>query len=494
MGAGYPSPRFTTGDGPVSETYIATIGLETHVQLTSHSKLFSSCPSGEAAEPNIHVDPVSFGLPGALPVLNRGVMEGAVRVGLALNCSIADVCSFDRKHYFYPDLPKGYQITQDRQPICRSGLLAVEGESGTFEVRINRIHIEEDAGKTIHDSVRGQSRVDYNRAGTPLIEIVTEPDLGSPEDAVSYLRRLHETVVFLGVTEGDMEAGNFRFDANVSLRPMGASTLGTKVELKNMNSFRFLKRALEYEIQRQGEILDTGGKIVQETRTWDENREVTVSMRSKESAPDYRYLPEPDIPWIQIEFDWVEHLRATQPELAHQKRKRYTRTLGLSDYDAGVLTAERDLAVYFENVLKETSANAQAVSNWITSELLGLLARHSDAPGGRRPTAKEMGVVLNALDRGELSGRMGKAVLEKIVAEGVRAQEAIDALGGVVSGEETLRPIVQEVIRLHPEQVGEFRSGKVKIMGFLMGQVMKLSQGKADPKEATQMLREEMEP
>ena len=469
--------------------YEVVIGLETHVQLKTQTKLFSSCPAQGDGGPNTATDPIVLGMPGVLPTLNEAVVEGAVRVGLALSCSIQRRSAFARKHYFYPDLPKGYQITQDEHPICRDGLLTIDGR----DVRVERIHLEEDAGKTIHDPGRGESRVDYNRAGTPLIEIVTRPDLRSPEEAVSYLKHLHEIVVFLGVSDGDMEEGNFRFDANVSLRPKGATELGTKTELKNMNSFRYVQRALEAEIERHAEILSAGGEILQETRTWNEEKSRTEGMRSKESAPDYRYMPEPDLSDLIIDEDWLDSIVESQPELPEAKRQRFQSELGLSAYDAEVFTGSPDVASYFEDVMGATKAGASRVASWVGSELLGLLARNGHSLQTSPITPAHMSELLDLIEAGTVSGKMGKEVLEKVLQGEGAPGELVSTMGAQLSNPDELRILVLQVLERCPEQVNMYKQGKTKVIGYLMGQVMKESRGKANPGVTTQLLQEELQ-
>jgi len=475
----------------MSVDYDIVIGLETHVQLKTSSKLFSSCPSGSGGEANHRTDPVILGMPGVLPTLNEGVLESAVRVGLALGCDIQMRSTFARKHYFYPDLPKGYQITQDEFPICLDGRVQLREEEGTT-IRVKRIHLEEDAGKTVHDAGRGESRVDYNRAGTPLIEIVTEPDFRSPEGAVEYLKKLHQIVTFLDVSDGDMEAGNFRFDANISLKPAGSDTLGTKTELKNMNSFRFVQRALEAEVVRQREILEDGGLVVQETRMWNEGAGRTESMRSKESAPDYRYMPEPDLPEVVLKTEWLEKVRTTQPELPDAMRERFASIYNLSDYDADVFTATRHIAAYFESVASETTASSKRVASWVGSELLGLLAKERISLEQSPVSAEHMVELLDLIEAGTVSGKMGKDVLEKVLHGEGTPKEISERMGTQVSDPDAVRTLVRQVLERCPEQVEMYRAGKTKVLGFLMGQVMKESRGKANPEVTTQVLQEEL--
>lgn len=472
--------------------YEMVIGLETHVQLKTASKLFSGCPAGSGGVPNSRTDAVVLGLPGVLPTLNEAVVESALKMGKALSCEIRTRSTFSRKQYFYPDLPKGYQITQDDEPICEHGYLDYEVESMPKRVRVQRIHLEEDAGKTIHDAGRGESRIDFNRAGTPLIEIVTQPDLRSPEEVVAYLKELHKIVLYLEISDGDMEAGNFRFDANLSLRPRGQEQLGTKTELKNMNSFKNVQKALEAEADRQLTLLLAGKEVIQETRNWNEETGKTESMRSKENAPDYRYMPDPDLPVLILDPAWVESVASSMPELPAARKKRFLKEYGLSEYDASILTESLASACYFEAVLKGTSSEPKIAANWLVSELFGLLAKRGESIAESPVTAQQLGQLLDLLVDGKINGKMGKVILEKVHAGEGSPANIVEKMGTQVTDPGAIRSWVVEVLESAPEQVALYRAGKEKVIGFLMGQVMKKSRGKANPALTTRILTEEL--
>ena len=480
--------------------YEPVIGLEVHVQLKTRTKIFCGCPTTFGAPPNTQVCPVCLGLPGVLPVLNRRVVEFAMKVGLALHCEVAPASRFARKNYFYPDMPKNYQISQYELPVCTKGWLDVDGR----RVGITRAHIEEDVGKSSHEwpgQSGSYSYVDFNRAGVPLLEIVSEPDLRSPPEASAYLKRLRELLRYLEVSDANMEEGNFRCDANVSVRPAGSSALGTKVEIKNLNSFRFVQEALEYEVRRQGQALDAGERIVQETRLWDPDRGETRPMRTKESAHDYRYFPDPDLLPLEVSREWVAQVKATMPELPDEKRDRFVRDYGLPAYDAGVLTASRGLADYFEAAARAYAAArggdgakgaAAAVyketSNWVMGEVLRR-AELGDATGFPVP-AERLGALLAMVDRGTINRNTAKAVLEDMYATGQTPEAIVEAKGlAQVSDTAALEQRVAEVLAANPEQVAGYRAGKEKLFGFLVGQVMRATQGRANPKLVNDLLR-----
>ena len=458
----------------------AVIGLEIHVQLATASKIFSDAATAWGAPPNTHVEPVSLGMPGVLPVLNREVIELALRLGLALGCEIDRRSRFARKHYFYPDLPKGYQISQYEEPLCTGGGLwaEVDGEERFF--RLHRIHLEEDAGKSIHDDARGCSRVDFNRAGVPLVETVSEPDMRSAAEAVAYMKALHQLVVALGVCDGNMERGNFRCDANVSVRRAGVERLGTKVELKNINSFRFVGRAIEYEIERQIALIESGGAVAQETRGWDDAVGVSRSLRSKEEAHDYRYFPDPDLMVIQVDEAWIDRVRASLPELPRARRARYADALGLDEYSARVLTQSAARADYFEAVLAEVG-DARLVAKWVMGELLGQLKREEhdveDSPVAPAALAELLGFV----GSGEISGKMAKRCFEAMFDEGVSAADWVAEQGGQISDPSAIEAIVAELLDANPGQVATYLGGKTKVLGFFVGQVMRATRGRANP-------------
>jgi aspartyl-tRNA(Asn)/glutamyl-tRNA(Gln) amidotransferase subunit B len=490
--------------------YEVVIGLEAHAQLLTASKMFCGCSTAFGAAPNTQTCPVCLGMPGVLPVINQRAVEFAIRTGLALHCTIAPMNRFARKNYFYPDLPKGYQISQYELPICQDGWVEI-GENGTAKrIRIRRAHLEEDAGKNLHTGIAGASHVDLNRAGTPLLEIVTEPDLRSPDEAVAYLKKLRDILVYLEVCDGNMEEGSLRCEPNLSLRPTGAKEFGTKVELKNINSFKFAKAAMEYEIKRQTRVLSEGGKIIQETRLWDPEKGETAPMRSKEEAHDYRYFPDPDLVPLRINKEMVEEVRKTLPELPEAMRKRFMEEYGLSEYDASVLTTEKALADFFEATVK-AQAEATALSgkelgketsNWVMVELLGLL--HKGKPKadggtesltiGQSPVMPQMLADLLVTKRkGEISGPIAKTVLEDMFATGKSAAEIVKAKGLTqVSDEGALEKIVDEVMAKNPQQLGQYRGGKEQVFGFFVGQVMKASGGKANPAKVNELLKRKL--
>ena len=486
--------------------YEVVIGLEVHAQLLTASKMFCGCGTVFGTAPNSQTCPVCLGMPGVLPVINRKAVEFAVRAGLALHCTVAPMNRFARKHYFYPDLPKNYQISQYELPICEHGWLEI-GQNGTSKrIRIRRAHLEEDAGKNLHAGITGASHVDLNRAGTPLLEIVTEPDMGSPDEAVAYLKALRDILVSQKVCDGNMEEGSFRCEPNLSLRPAGAKEFGTKVELKNINSFKFVKAAMEYEIKRQTKVLNEGGKIAQETRLWDTEKGETAVMRSKEEAHDYRYFPDPDLVPLRISEEMIEEARKSLQELPAAKHKRFVEEYGLSDYDAGVLTAEKDVAGYFETVTRSTGCSpkemGKEVSNWVTVELLGLLHKGKPrADGSVEPlTIGQSPVLPQALAdllvmkrKGDVSGSIAKTVLEEMFATGKSAAEIVKAKGLTqVSDEGALEKIIDEVMAKNPQQLAQYRSGKETVFGFFVGQVMKSSGGKANPSKVNELLKRKL--
>ncbi len=470
------------------------IGLEVHAQLKTRTKIFCGCSTAFGAPPNTHVCPVCLGLPGVLPVLNRNVLAFSLRMALATGCRINHESRFARKNYFYPDLPKGYQISQYELPIAEHGRIEIEtpGE-GRATIGITRIHMEEDAGKLVHDPQQPISRVDLNRTGVPLIEIVSEPDLRSPEQAGAYLRKLRSVVRYLEICDGNLEEGSFRCDANVSLRPRGQAAFGTRTEIKNLNSFRNVERALHYEIDRQRECLLEGASVVQETRLWDPDKNRTFSMRGKEEAHDYRYFPDPDLLPVVIADDWIEAIRAELPELPDARQARYIQTLGLSAEDAERLAASRETGNYFEACLA-VFPQAKPAANWILGDLAALL-NSSGQPIEASPVSPEqLGRLLALVDKGTISGKIAKAVFEEMAATG-REAEAIVAEKGLVqmsdSGE--LEAIVDHILAEAPDEVAAYRAGRKKLMGFFVGQVMKATRGKANPKKANAILKARLE-
>ncbi len=474
-------------------TYESVIGLEVHAQMLTQSKLFCSCSATFQADPNEHACPICMGMPGVLPVLNEQVIEFAIRTGLAMQGTIAATCRFARKNYFYPDLPKGFQTSQYDEPLVQGGGLNIEVDGASKFIRLTRIHMEEDAGKSVHGENLAdptKSYVDHNRCGVPLLEIVSEPDLRSAEEAKVYLQKLKTILEYIGVCDGNMEEGSLRCDANVSLRPLGTETLGTRTEIKNLNSFRNVQHAIEYEIERQAAILDSGGEIEQETRLYDADRGVTQSMRSKEEAHDYRYFPEPDLVPMRVDQPWVERVRAELPELPDAKRLRYVDAYGLPDYDAEVLTADRELAAYFEQTV-DLFNQPKVVSNWVMGDLMRELNRHHITPDQAPVTPVHLAGMLKLVDDGTISGKIAKTVFDEMYQSGQQAQEVVEAKGLVQMNDSSeLESLIREVLASNPSQVEEYRGGKQKVMGFFVGQTMKATQGKANPKMVNELLRQ----
>lgn len=476
--------------------YESVIGLEVHAQLLTESKVFCGCSTSFGREANENACPVCAGFPGVLPVLNRKVVQFAVKTGLATHCDIVRSSVFARKNYFYPDLPKGYQISQYELPICVNGHVDIEIDGALKRVRLTRIHIEEDAGKNIHDAHTDASLVDLNRAGVPLLEIVSEPDLRSREEAGAYLRTLRAILQYLGVCDGNMEEGSFRCDANVSVRPQGSKTLGTKIEIKNLNSFRAVESALEYEIERQIETLSSGGQLVQETRLWDEHREETRAMRSKESAHDYRYFPDPDLLPLEIDEHWIAEIRAALPELPASRRARFTAEYALTAYDAELLTSRKDVADYFEAAVR-IHANPKALSNWIVGDLFReLKARRLDEQLSITSwpvTAERLAQLVQMIDQGKISGRIAKSVFEAMLDSDQSPGHIVSEKGlEQVSDISSIEASIDKVLAENPKQVAQFRSGNEKVFGFLIGQIMKATQGKANPQKVNEILRDKL--
>lgn len=472
--------------------YEAVIGLEVHAELKTESKIFCSCSTEFGAEPNTQICPICTGMPGVLPVLNRKVLEYAIKTGLALNCEIAEFSKYDRKNYFYPDLPKAYQISQYNLPICRNGYLEIEVDGQQKRVGITRVHMEEDAGKLVHQgtiTATPYSLVDLNRSGVPLLEIVSEPDMRTPQEARLYMEKLRAILLFLGVSDCKMQEGSLRCDANVSVRPRGETRFGTKTEIKNMNSFRALERALEFEIDRQIELLEDGEKIVQETRTWDESKQATFSMRSKEEAHDYRYFPDPDLVPVVVDRDWVEAVRETLPELPDAARKRLVQNYGLPEYDATVLTLTKDTLDFFDRCMEEYH-DAKVVSNWIMGELNRLLNQQNLEITECKVTPFGLVSMLRLIDEGTISGKMAKSVFEEMFATGKQPEVIIKEKGMVqISDESALEPIIARIVADNPKVVEDYRNGKDKAFGFFVGQVMKATRGQANPKMVNDILK-----
>lgn len=479
-------------------TYESVIGLEVHAELLTQAKIF--CPSSAhfGGAPNTHVGPISLGLPGTLPVLNQAVLTMAIQAGLATNCQIARRTKFDRKHYFYPDLPKGYQITQYDQPIAEHGRVSFELGGREHVVRLNRIHMEEDAGKLVHagaDRLAGStySLADYNRAGVPLLEIVSEPDLRSSTEARAYLEELRSILMAIGVCDGKMEEGSLRCDANVSIRPLGSEVLGTRVELKNINSFRYLTRAIDYEIARQEAMINAGETVVQETRLWDEHSGRTITMRSKEEAHDYRYFPDPDLVFFQISEADIEETRARVPELPAARRERYIQDFGLAVADARILVAEAVWADFFESTVA-AGAPAVAVSRWLLGDIAAYLNDRHLELGQTALTPAKLADMLLLLERGTISGKIAKTLLEPLLESDQTAEQLVAEQGLTqISDTSALDGLIQQVLAQNPNQVQQFLAGKEKVMGFLVGQLMKVTQGRADPAQSQQLLRQHLE-
>lgn len=472
--------------------YETVIGLEVHVQLKTDSKLFDPSPNAFGDEPNVNINTPCLGLPGALPVLNERAVEYAIRLGLALNCQIAEVTKFDRKQYFYPDLPKGYQISQYDFPICEHGSITL---SNGRQVRILRAHLEEDAGKLVHAGAVGlagsdYSLVDLNRAGSPLVEIVSEPDIRSAEEAREYMQQIRNIVRYLDVCDGNLEEGSMRCDANVSIRPVGSTEYGTKTEIKNMNSFRSVQRAIESEVARQIEIVESGGKITQESRLWDEATQTTKTMRSKEEAHDYRYFPDPDLRPLAIPREQVEHLRQTLPELPHQRYDRLITGFGLSEYDAGVMVEFKEMGDFFELAVEHTD-NYKAVSNWIQGDITAYLKNHKLSIFETRLSPKALAELVHLVDKNTISSAMAKKLLPELLEHGGEPEKLVQEKGmAQISDAGALRGLIQKVIDANPANVEAYRGGKDKLFGFFVGQVMKESKGSANPELVNQLLKE----
>lgn len=467
------------------------IGLEIHAQMKTKSKIFCGCATEFGAPPNTQTCPVCLGMPGSLPVLNRTVVESAIKLGLATDSTINRTNRFARKNYFYPDLPKGYQISQFELPICEHGRLEIEVEGQKPKtIGITRIHMEEDAGKLVHDDREPVSYVDLNRTGTPLLEIVSEPDLRSPEEAAAYLKKLHAIVRYLDICDGNMQEGSFRCDANISLRPRGQEEFGTRTELKNMNSFRNVQLALEYEERRQRDILLEGGRVVQQTLLWDADRGRTESMRGKEEAHDYRYFPDPDLIPVVVDEPWIERVRAELPELPDKRRQRFLSDIGLPEYDAAILTASRELADYFETAFGEFG-NAKKLANFIGTELLRDYGPERIGQCPVRPS--QLARLLTMIEDGTISGKIAKTVFAEMLVSGDDPEAIVKAKGLVqVSDEGALVALVREILAANPDQVQQFRDGKTKVMGFFVGQLMQKTKGQANPQLANKLFMQEL--
>lgn len=477
-------------DQELRDKYEVVIGLEVHAQLNTKSKIFAPDKNEFGQEPNSLTSPITLGMPGVLPVLNKEVVNMGILTGLALNCEIPARCKFDRKQYFYPDLPKGYQISQYDEPICINGHIEINGK----RIGITRAHLEEDAGKLVHagaDGLAGSSYslVDLNRAGTPLLEIVSEPDMRSSEEARNYMEELRNIVRYIGVCDGNLEEGSMRCDANISIMPKGSKEFGTRAEIKNVNSFSALQRAIEYEIDRQIDIVEEGGKVVQETRLWDDNSRETRSMRGKEDANDYRYFPEPDLMPLEISREWVQKIKDSMPELPAQKRARY-QSLGLSEYDANVIVEQMGLALFFDKVL-ELGATPKIAVNFIMGEIAAYLKEEHIEISDTKLTPENLAELISLIEKGTVSNNIGKQIIIEMMKDGTKASEIVEKKGlSQITDEGAIKAIVQKIVDANPNQVEAYKNGKTNLLGFFVGQVMKETKGRANPKTVNDLLKE----
>ena len=477
-------------DQELRDKYEVVIGLEVHAQLKTKSKIFAPDKNEFGQEPNSLTSPITLGMPGVLPVLNKECVNMGILTGLALNCEIPSRCKFDRKQYFYPDLPKGYQISQYDEPICVNGHLDINGK----RIGITRAHLEEDAGKLVHAGANGlagstYSLVDLNRAGTPLLEIVSEPDMRSSEEAKNYMEELRNIVRYIGVCDGNLEEGSMRCDANISIMPKGSKEFGTRAEIKNVNSFAALQRAIEYEIERQIEIVEEGGHVVQETRLWDDNARETRSMRGKEDAHDYRYFPEPDLMPLEISREWVEKIKSEMPELPSQKRARY-QEIGLSEYDASVIVEQMGLALFFDKVL-ELGANPKTAVNFIMGEIAAYLKEDHIEITDTKLTPENLAELIALIEKGTISNNIGKQIIIEMLKDGTKASVIVEKKGlSQISDEGAIKELVQKVVDAHQNEVEAYKNGKTNLLGFFVGQIMKETKGRANPKTVNQLLRE----
>ena len=474
----------------MAKQYETVIGLEVHVELATKTKIFCGCSTEFGGAPNTHTCPVCTGMPGSLPVLNKQVVEYAMAVGLATNCTITQYCKFDRKNYFYPDNPQNYQISQLYLPICRDGHVDIETASGKKSVGIHEIHMEEDAGKLVHDEWEDCSLVDFNRSGVPLIEIVSEPDMRSAEEVIAYLEKLRMTIQYLGASDCKLNEGSMRADVNLSVREIGAPEYGTRTEMKNLNSFKAISRAIEGERARQIELLEEGKKVIQETRRWDDNKEYSYAMRSKEDAQDYRYFPDPDLVPVSISDEWLDEIKARQPELQEEKAARYRKEFDIPDYDIDIITSSKRLADLFE-ATTALCHNAKKVSNWLMVETMRLLKEHGMEPEEITFTPQNLAELITLTDENVINSTVAKEVFEKMFTEDIDVMRFVEDNGlKTVNDEGALRETIEQIIAANPQSVSDYQAGKKKAIGFLVGQTMKAMNGKADPAMVNQILKE----
>ncbi len=469
--------------------YEMVIGLEVHVELSTKSKIFCSCTTEFGGDPNTHCCPVCTGLPGVLPVLNEKVVEYAIRAGIATNCEITKYNKFDRKNYFYPDLPKAYQISQLYLPICQNGHVDIETSKGTKSIGIHEIHMEEDAGKLIHDPWDDCTLADYNRCGVPLLEIVSEPDFRSAEEVTAYLQKLKSTFEYLDISDCKMQEGSMRADINLSVRPVGSDTFGTRTEMKNMNSFKAIARAIEGEFNRQVEVIESGKKVIQETRRWDDNKERSYAMRSKENAHDYRYFPEPDLPPVEISDEWIERVRSEQPEMALEKQKRYQEEFGLPEYDARMITGEKAMADFFEEATKLTN-KPKEVSNWIMGDIFRMLKELSIETSHMKLSPDNLAKLIMMIDKGTINRNTAKKVLSAVFDDNADCEQYVKDNGlQMVNDTAAVEEVIKKVLENNPQSVSDYKGGKQKAFGFIVGQCMKELKGKANPAVVNELLK-----
>jgi aspartyl-tRNA(Asn)/glutamyl-tRNA(Gln) amidotransferase subunit B len=472
--------------------YEAVIGLEVHAQMLTDTKIFCGCSTKFGSEPNTQTCPVCIGMPGVLPVLNKKALEFAIKTGLAINCRISPYSRFARKNYFYPDLPKGYQISQYELPICEHGFIEILVDGDIKKIGITRIHMEEDAGKNIHGGAANYSFIDLNRAGVPLMEIVSEPDVRSPAEAVEFMKKLRTILRYLGVCDGNMEQGSLRCDANVSIRPVGQKEYGIRTEVKNINSFRFVEKALDYEIRRQTKVLEDGGKVIQETRLWDSETGTTQSMRGKEEAHDYRYFPEPDLVPIMVEQEWIGGIKSSLPELPGIKMERFVSAYGLPEEDADFLASEKPLADWFEDAVK-LGGQPKTVANWVKGDLMRLLNEDNKSIENSTVKPKQLVEMLNLIEKGTISGKIAKTVFEEMYKTGKDAEVIVKEKGLVqISDAGEIEKVVDDVVAKNPKEVERYKAGEEKLIGFFVGQVMKLTKGKANPQMVNELLKKKL--